>query len=135
MEADYFLPRQIPQGVNPKWRVAGPETVCRNWERRIADHDRSGLTDAQNAAIIAEARKDMQEDIASAALNSQLSRWVSFGLFEYLLIPVGIVLGIRQLVRGGRLWSKSLLVACVATNLVAGVLVVYRGYFSAVFAS
>ena len=122
----YYLPRNhdAEWGIS-KWR-SSPITTEFMWRQaRIRDGS------PQYRPLTSEEKERMTQDIKHAKLWNELRDWVEgFGLLQYLLIPILIILSIVLIIRKTPKVVKILASAFLLIGLINGFFMIYRGYFS-----
>jgi len=140
-----LLPRDIVGTGNPKWREGADRAIRAAFHRRIslqeddrilADHGRVTAEDEraldENPRPLTEIQqKELQRELDQSHANSALRHWVqTWGLLQYVLAPLAVVLSLVLLIRAPS-WRGRLGFSLLGTlSGGAVVLMLYRGYFT-----
>lgn len=126
------IPFDLPENKQHlKWRLAQPFAIRSEFERRIAEYSELEISQAEREQLIAEARVQLAEELADAELECSFKNAVGQGVFAYFLIPAALFLAFRACLRSNSVPLIGCLSLCIAINFRLGVMVLQRGYLSA----
>jgi hypothetical protein len=130
VDAGSYLPRRgeaRPGGGFLKWRAPFVRSE-RAWRTVHLSNDRA---DWQTRPLSAAEAREMRREVAENVARSSLREWVSgVGLLQYVLAPAAMFWCGSLLLRPVRRRVRIAAAAAVVLAFAAGVLAVYRGYFT-----
>ena len=121
---------------NREYRNGNPEEGVVKWRQSLITSEKMWricrMRKDKNRKLTADEQIEMEKTVSASVANNKLRGFVSsFGLLQYLFIPITLILGIRLLVQRqkyrGKIWL-SIPPICIA--IACWMIAFYRSYFT-----
>ena len=121
---------------NREYRNGDPEEGVVKWRESLVASEKAwrtfNLREDKNRKLTTDEQAEMKSAISHGISNNRLRAFVSsFGLLQYLFIPITLILGIRLLIQRQKYRGKILLsIPPICIAIACWVIAFYRSYFT-----